>query len=697
MESQFNNNTNQIEIGRLIRYVLMQSKLVASFVFIIFLISTAYYINATKLYKISSLLQVESSNQNIFDPTNTMELGTMSQSGDISNLVTLYESRSNIIRLIKELKLNIEIENLIGSEYIDINIESISTDKETRAEFIFESDGKFIKIINSETNAFVNFGKNEEIEFQNFYIKINDFNVEKNKKIIINYSDPSNLYGKYKANINVTSSLQRNSWFRQEGLMVVSFTTDDIILGKKILNHANKIFLENRILAETEKARKAIAFIDTNITSLRGVVNTNKEKLKEFRERNKSINVELEIQAIIEKIQAIESALYEIEIELTNASELYTQTNPIFLNLLKKKEILKSQRSKILSEIRALPKEQQEYIDLFNSVEISQGLFEELENRRLGFSIVEASTIGNIRIVDDAYLESLVSPRLTLILFSTIIAFILACIFAIIRGFNFLPITNPAELFDNGISNPIAGVIPLVNNIDSISDDVAFSNSIESMIVNIQSIQGKQLEKNIIAITSPSPSNGKSLISIYLAEKLAEIGKKVILVDNDLKRGRLGKHYNIKSIKEHDFINIADNIEGFKLTKNLYFLPKVTKLHNTFQFVSGVNYHNTMNFLKETFDYIIFDTAPILSVADTPVLITKSDFNFLIVRHGINRINEIRQSIDSFKQIDRNLDGIIYNAYAKPKSYYGLYSIYGNYAYQYYAEKYLDDTYEYKK
>ena len=104
-----------------------------------------------------------------------------------------------------------------------------------------------------------------------------------------------------------------------------------------------------------------------------------------------------------------------------------------------------------------------------------------------------------------------------------------------------------------------------------------------------------------------------------------------------------------------------------------------------------------MNFLKETFDYIIFDTAPILSVADTPVLITKSDFNFLIVRHGINRINEIRQSIDSFKQIDRNLDGIIYNAYAKPKSYYGLYSIYGNYAYQYYAEKYLDDTYEYKK
>ena len=48
-------------------------------------------------------------------------------------------------------------------------------------------------------------------------------------------------------------------------------------------------------------------------------------------------------------------------------------------------------------------------------------------------------------------------------------------------------------------------------------------------------------------------------------------------------------------------------------------------------------------------------------------------------------------------QINRNFDGIVYNAFAKPSNYYGYYGIYGNYAYQYYAEKYLDDTYEYNK
>ena len=56
-----------------------------------------------------------------------------------------------------------------------------------------------------------------------------------------------------------------------------------------------------------------------------------------------------------------------------------------------------------------------------------QALFEELESRRLGFSILEASTIGDIRIIDDAYVVSLVSPKIATVLFITFIAFLIAC------------------------------------------------------------------------------------------------------------------------------------------------------------------------------------------------------------------------------------------------------------------------------
>ena len=67
------------------------------------------------------------------------------------------------------------------------------------------------------------------------------------------------------------------------------------------------------------------------------------------------------------------------------------------------------------------------------------------------------------------------------------------------------------------------------------------------------------------------------------------------------------------------------------------------------------------------------------------------------IQDTINRINEIKQCIVNFNQINKDIDGIIYNAYSKPKSYYGYYGLYGNYSYQYYADKYLDDNYDYEK
>ena len=72
---------------------------------------------------------------------------------------------------------------------------------------------------------------------------------------------------------------------------------------------------------------------------------------------------------------------------------------------------------------------------------------------------------------------------------------------------------------------------------------------------------------------------------------------------------------------------------------------------------------------------------------------TSSDINFLVTRHQLSRINEIKQTIQIINQIGRSFDGIIYNGYQAPKGYYGYYDIYGDYSYRYYADRYLYDDY----
>ena len=145
--------------------------------------------------------------------------------------------------------------------------------------------------------------------------------------------------------------------------------------AKSIINFANKNFLDTSIRSSTEEARKAIIFIDKQLDSLSEILTRKKQNLKNFKEENQSVNVDLEIKSIIETITKIEEDVNKVDIELAEASSLYTQSNPILKNMNDRKDILLSQKENIEQRIRNLPIAEQQYIDLFRDVEISQNYF----------------------------------------------------------------------------------------------------------------------------------------------------------------------------------------------------------------------------------------------------------------------------------------------------------------------------------
>lgn len=694
--SSFNQESNEIELGKIFRFILMQSKLILAITVIVFLISILLYSSSTRQYKIKSLLQYEAVNQNILDPSVTFQSSFRGSNTDISNLITLYKSRTNLLKLIKDFKLNINIIGLSDNESIEISIDSQSKNEFLKSDlnFSFTNDGYTLLDADQNQIAYSNYG--EYIYFNDLEILISSSNISENKIVKVSYRNPEALYNKYKSSIILSESVSSNSYIRNEGLITVSFITDNPSLGKKIVNHANNIFLNQRIAVETQKSRKALDFINTNLKSLKNDFEIKKMKLNRFREKNQSIDVSLEIQGILSKIEAIDLSLSSIDLDIAKAKEVYTENNTFYLNLLNEKKLIEKQKQDIMSLVELMPREQQEYIDLYNDVEVSQALFEELEARRLGLSILEASTIGDIRIVDEAYYDGQVSPKLIYVIVATFLSMMLGSAIAIVRGFFFLPISNPAELFDNNIEVPIIGVLPhLYDNADS---NKALYSSIESLIVNIDSMNNSDYKNNIITLTSPTPENGKSFSSIKLAEGYAELGKKVLLFDGDFKRGKLAHFFDKESISKKDFFSIDEtNIDNFAINEYLYLIPRVRNLNNSFEFSYNNQFQKKIDLFKDYFDFIIIDTAPILSVADTSVLVEKSDLNILVTRHEINRVNEIKQVIDHFYQIGGTINGIIYNDYKKPKSYYGYYGLYGNYSYQYYADKYLDEAYDYKK
>ena len=116
------NESSDMDLGKIFRFLLMQSKLILSVVIVVFVLSFTNYSLSTKQYMIQSLVQYEAYDQNVFDPSQSLQLASSSSSSDISNLTTLYESRTNYLKVIKDLNLNIKINDLNDNESIDFKI-----------------------------------------------------------------------------------------------------------------------------------------------------------------------------------------------------------------------------------------------------------------------------------------------------------------------------------------------------------------------------------------------------------------------------------------------------------------------------------------------------------------------------------------------------------------------------------------------
>ncbi len=700
--SNYIKKSDQINLGRLLRLILLQSKLIFALTLLGLIIGISIFLISDKTYKISSLLQVYSPNQQ-FDPRQSLNIDFFNApETNLENLVTLYSSRTNMLGLVKGLNLNLKLQDLEEKENLSIKTFILKkNEKNHQNSFLLEIlQGDFFNLLDDEKN-FILMGENgKKIKTDNFEIHLNFSNLNPGKLIKISYLNPSDLYNLYKRKLKVKSLGNTSSYWSQEGLIEVSLLAKDVNQGKLILNSANEIFIEDSIKVETEKARTSILFIDSQLESLEKILNLRKNELQSFKQENKSLNVNLEVESIISLIADVEKEINKVDLELSQAEINFTKDNPLYLNLKTQRDALDTQRLNIEQKIENLPVAQQEYIDLFRNLEVTEDLYSELVNRKLNFSIEEASSIGNIRIVDRAFVENLVSPKLSTTFLITMFFFIIGILVAIFRGIFFISISNPAELKDAGLEQNIIGVIPNIEDIEKSKEDIKLEQAIETSILNIEtivnSIPGIDSKKDCkkILFTSPTAENGKSFISKNISEVLSQLGHRVLLIDADLKRGTQHKLFSKEAIKLETFENLSlKNIESIKVNDNLYVLPRLKKLKNTFEHLYGNSFLNKVTEFEDFFDYIIIDTAPALSVSDTGLLMTSSDLNFLIIRHQVSRINEIVQTMQIIDQIGRSFDGFIYNDYQKPKGYYGYYDLYGDYSYRYYAERYLYENY----
>lgn len=210
-----------------------------------------------------------------------------------------------------------------------------------------------------------------------------------------------------------------------------------------------------------------------------------------------------------------------------------------------------------------------------------------------------------------------------------------------------------------------------------------FSESIKSIRTNLQ-FSAIDKELKTILITSPSAGNGKSFVSANLAAAYGQDGKKVLIIDCDLRRGRQHEIFNVMNQTNSGYSNLILNFKDeVKLSryvikteiKNIDIIPTGPTPPNPIELLASKNNADVIKELRKHYDIIILDCPPVLGISDTQVMIRHADANVVVVASGETQMELLERCKKTFETANGKLDGVIINkASVKGSSYYSYYA-----------------------
>ena len=217
-----------------------------------------------------------------------------------------------------------------------------------------------------------------------------------------------------------------------------------------------------------------------------------------------------------------------------------------------------------------------------------------------------------------------------------------------------------------------------------------FAESIRSIRTNIAFSSLDDKEIKVILITSPEAGDGKSMMTANLAVAYAQEGKKVLLIDADLRRGRQHEIFEIMNIATGGYTNLILNYKNHvdlakyifpTFDENIDILPTGPTPPNPVELLGSAANKKLLNYLKKKYDIIMLDCAPVVGLSDALILAAESDINLLAVSAKKTKMEALEKAKKLFDQANIKIDGVILNNVNNSKSNY----------YHYYTNNYYSD------
>jgi len=190
-----------------------------------------------------------------------------------------------------------------------------------------------------------------------------------------------------------------------------------------------------------------------------------------------------------------------------------------------------------------------------------------------------------------------------------------------------------------------------------------------------------EARNNVILVTGPTPGIGKTFLTVNLGAILASSGKRVLLIDGDLRKGQLHKYFGLDGNEGlSDAIATGESIEQVirsTSVDNLDIISHGTTPPNPSELLLHERFALAIEQLSRLYDYVVIDSPPVLPVTDPTIIGRLAGAALLVVKSGAHTLREIELCAKRLEQGGVNLRGVVFNDMPLSGSRYGYGDYYG--------------------
>ena len=688
--SSASSNNDEIDFGQQLHNLWLHKSKIATALIAGGLLGAVFSFASTPVYRADAMLEIETKQNQILTEINNM---LSNEPAPSEAEIELVQSRMVIGKTVDELQLDQEVKatyfpvfgnmihNLSGNDDPILKIGTFTVSEEW---------------INKPFKLTVKDSKNYILTLPNGTakegrvgtpLKINNETVLKVDQILAETEQDFELtkFSKLSAIENIKNQLSVISKGKTSPIINLAYTDVDPKKTSAVLNSIADNYVAQNRERDIQVASSGLAFISEELPRLKETLQEAENKLNAYRERAGSLDIPLESKGALESLTSIETQITLLKTEEAGLAELYTPEHPSYKAVLDKLAVLERAKSKINQQIAGLPNTQQEVIRLTRDVETNQATYVQLLAKQQELNIMKASAQGNVRVVDHAYTpEQPIAPRKAVITaLSALAAGALASMWVMLQGRMRRGITSSEEI--ENLNLEVAALVPysktqqkrdllkrkfksltgrsnyLLANEDA--SDVAVE-AIRALRTNIY-FSMLDARNNVLMITGAAPEAGKSFISANLATVMAQSGKRVLLIDTDMRKGYLDQLF--KLTPEY---GLADILSGHVSPAKAVCETRIENLHlisnggypkNPSELLMDSRFTELLANAQKRYDYVIIDTPPVLAVTDATIVGQLAGTVLLVSRYGNTTTRELEISADRLRQNKINIKGVILN------------------------------------